>query len=908
MPAYPKQFEFDALLNDGLSIHLRPIRPDDIDALAMFHQRLDPQSIYNRFFSQKTDLSPEELRHFTSVDFEDRMAFVAIHEEEIVAVGRYDVIPERTGDEVKLAEVAFLVRDDFQGRGVGSRLLQHLAVYGRLKGVTDFEAYVLADNTKMLRLFRKSGYKVTSKLDTGVFRVEYSIAHSLEARETEWVHEKRAVSASILPLLHPSSVAVIGASRDDSSIGGRLFRNLLVTSFAGPLYPINPSAEYVHSVNAYPTVRDVPGPVDLAFITVPAAAVLGVLEDCGEKGVKAVVVISAGFAEGGPGGAAMEADLLAVCRRYGMRLVGPNCMGVLNTDSTVMLDGQFGPTFPPRGNVAMSSQSGALGLAILEQATDLHIGISSFVSLGNRADLSPDDLLLFWEDDPMSDVIVLYMESFGNPRRFGRLARRVSREKPIVVVKSGRTKAGARAAASHTGSLASLDVAADALFRQSGVIRTDTLHELFDVTALLANQPLPAGRRVALLSNAGGPAILVADALESLDLQLPVFSDELRSKLQSHLQPAASTGNPVDMVASAGADQYHKCLSLLLETDEVDTVIVIFIPTTAEGNEEIVLSIRDAVEESQSGKTVLAVFMGSAEATDEITKAKIPVYPYPESATRALAAAVRYREWRDRPEGDFVEFADVDRPDAELVLRNAVARGGDEPVWLDATEVDRLLRAYGIRGAISRIVRTEDEAVEAAAAMAGPVVLKVSSPTLVHKSDVGGVALDVSGEEAVRAAFRQVTSVVDDADGALIQEYLSGGHEVIVGMSEDSLFGPLIVFGLGGIFVELMKDVSFRINPLTDTDAQDMLSEVRSAELLTGYRGADGGDTEALQDLILRVSALVEHNPEIVEMDLNPVKVFAPGEGVAVVDARVRVRRVPGFLLPSRKDIPGRLV
>jgi len=908
VPDYPKQFEFDVLLKDGLSVHIRPIKPGDIDALAMFHRRVGPESIYNRYFSQKSELSPEELRHFTSVDYDERMAFVVIRENEIIAVGRYDVIPEKIDDATRLAEVAFLVRDDFQGRGVGSNLLQHLAVYGRLRGVTEFEAYVLAKNTTMLRLFRNSGYKVTSKLDTGVFRVEYSIDHSLEAREAEWVHEKRSVTASIMPVLYPTSAAVIGASRDDRSIGGRLFRNLLVRNFAGPLYPVNPSAEFVHSVKAYPTVKDIPGPVELAFVTVPAAAVAGVIEDCGEKGVKAAVVISAGFAEGGDGGATMEAEMVAIARRYGMRIVGPNCMGVLNTDETVMLDGQFGPTFPPRGNVAMSSQSGALGLAILEQAADLHIGISSFVSLGNRADVSPDDLLLFWEDDPMSDVIVLYMESFGNPRRFGRLARRVSKNKPIVVVKSGRTKAGARAAASHTGSLASLDVAADALFRQSGVIRTDTLQELFDVTALLSNQPLPAGRRVALLSNAGGPAILVADALESLELELPVFSENLQSRLQDALVPAASTSNPVDMVASAGPQQYSDCLSLLLESDEVDTVIVIFIPTTPDGNDEVILAIRDSVEASSSGKTILGVFMGSAEATDEITKARIPVYPYPESATRALAAAVRYREWREQPDGNFVEFAEIDRPAAESVLRNAVGGSDDAATWLDADEVNRLLGAYGIRTAGLIMATSEDDAVAAAASMSGTVVLKVSSPTVVHKSDIGGVALDVFGEEAVRAAYRQVIAVADDADGVLVQEFLNDGHEVIVGMSEDPLFGPLIVFGLGGIFVELMKDVSFRINPLTDTDAREMLSEVRSADLLTGYRGAAAGDTAALQDLILRISSMVEHNPEILEMDLNPVKVFAPGEGVAVVDARIRVRRVPDFILPSRKDIPGRMV
>jgi acyl-CoA synthetase (NDP forming) len=524
------------------------------------------------------------------------------------------------------------------------------------------------------------------------------------------------------------------------------------------------------------------------------------------------------------------------------------------------------------------------------------------VSLGNRADVSPNDLLSYWEDDPASDVIVLYVESFGNPRRFGRLARRVSRTKPIIVVKAGRSSSGARAAASHTGSLASLDVAVDALFHQSGVIRTDTLHELFDVTALLANQPLPGGCRVAVLSNAGGPAILAADALEGLDLELPELSASLQSQLAEHLPPAATTANPVDMIASAGPDEFRSCLSVLLDSDEIDSVIVIFIPTAPEGTRNVVLAVRDAV---------LGVLMRSTEATDELSRsaAKVPVYPYPESAARALAKAVRYQEWCNKPEGEYVRYPDIDRSGAEGILRGAIAGRGPGGGWLDASEVDRLLALYGIPTARAVTIHSEDEAAEAAAAIGRPVAVKVVSPSVIHKSDVGGVVLDVSGNEEVRAAYRQVTSVAENADGAVIQEFLGHAHEVIVGMTEDPLFGPFIVFGLGGIFVELMRDVSFRINPLTDVDAREMLSEVRSAELLTGYRGEAGGDVGALEELVLRVSVLVENHPEVAEMDLNPVMVFPPGKGVVVVvDARIRTRPLPGVFLPSRKDIPGRML
>ena len=906
----PKEFEFDALLNDGQAIHFRPIRPDDAAREQQFFERVGPESAYSRFFQVKADLGPEELRYFTTVDYDDRMALVAIHKDDMVAVGRYDVLPAKSDEKRKVAEVAFLVEDDFQGRGVGSHLLQHLTVYARLRGIDEFEAFVLADNRAMLRLFRNSGYKLTRQLEEGVYRVEFPIEHSLEAREAEWEHEKRAATASLMPILYPRSVAVIGASRDDRSIGGRLFRNLLMQDFAGPLYPVNPNAPFVHSVKAFPSINDIPGPIDLAFVVVPAPAVPEVLEDCGQKGTRGVVVISAGFGETGKDGASLEQIALGIARRHGMRMVGPNCMGLLNTDTKVSLNGQFGPTFPPNGNVAISSQSGALGLAILDQAAELNIGISTFVSLGNRADVSPNDLLLYWEDDPASDVIVLYVESFGNPRRFGRLARRVSRTKPIVVVKAGRSSSGVRAAASHTGSLASLDVAVDALFHQSGVIRAETLHELFDITVLLANQPFPAGRRVAVLSNAGGPAILAADALENLGLELPELSDTLQDRLAEHLPPAATAVNPVDMIASAGPDEYRSCMSLLLDSDEIDSVIAIFIPTSPEGTRGVVSAVRDAVQEHTSGKTVLGVLMGTNEDTEELTSstAKVPVYSYPESAARALATAVQYQEWRSKPEGEYRHYPDIDRVSAEATLRDALARFGLSGGWLEPTEADRLLSLYGITTAQAAVVHSEDEAIEAAAEIGAPVAVKVVSASLVHKSDIGGVALDVSGNEAVSAAYRQVTAVADDADGALVQEFVASEIEVIVGMTEDPRFGPLILFGLGGIFVELMQDVSFRINPLTDADAREMLFEVRSAELLTGYRGSAGVDVDALQDLLLRVSALVENHPEVSELDLNPVKALTLGNGAIVVDARIRIRPLPGLFLPSRKDIPGRML
>jgi acetyl coenzyme A synthetase (ADP forming)-like protein len=909
MADYPAEFEFDVLLRDGDVVHMRPIRPDDVDLLRRFYGRVGPQSAYFRFFRVKRELSPEELIHFTNVDYDDRMALIAIHDGEMVAVGRYDVFTEKTTEEGKVAEVAFLVEDAFQGRGIGTQLLQQLTVYARSLGITKFEAFVLRDNRAMMRMFRDSGYTLTRELDEGVFGVEFPIEYSLEAREAEWEHERRAVTASLMPLLYPTSAAVIGASRDEESIGGRLFANLLAQGFSGPVYPVNPKSSYVHAVKAYPTVLDIDEPVDLAFIAVPAGAVLDVINQCGEKGVRGIVVISAGFSETGGPGAEMEAAVLTAARRFGMRMVGPNCMGLLNADPTVSLDGQFGPVFPPAGNVAMASQSGALGLAILNEAKELGIGLSTFVSLGNRADVSANDLLLYWDGDPATDVIVLYMESFGHARRFGRLARRVSRTKPIVVVKAGRSSAGARAAASHTGSLASLDVAVDALFNQSGVIRTRTLNELFDVASLLANQPLPRGPRVAILTNAGGPAILAADALESFGLELPEFSPELQGRLSEFLPDEASVSNPVDMIASASPYTYGACLTELLATDEVDAVIVIYIPAAPKGTEEVIAAMTSAIEEATRDTTIAAVLMAAEEEIEALTRAaNVPVYDYPESAAHALAAAFRYREWRERPEGVYPKFDTASRTAADATIRAAISRLGTDGGWLEDAEISEILGAYGIRTARSVKTTTEDEAVAAAAEINGPAVLKIVSPSTLHKSDVGGVVLGVEGEDAVRAVYRQVSAISDDVEAVLVQDFVAGGHEVIIGMTEDPLFGPLIVFGLGGIFVELMRDVSFRINPLTDVDAREMLSEVRSAEILKGYRGGEAGDIAALEEILLRVSTLVDQHPEIADMDLNPVKVLPPGEGICVVDARMRIRPIEGVFLPSRKDIPGRLL
>ena len=894
---YPNEWETDILLKDGSTVHLRPILPTDGDGLNDLLSRMSRESVYHRFFRVKKRLDPEEIEYFTVLDYSDRMAFIVERDDLVVGVGRYD--RHKTGSNA--AEVAFAVADSEQGRGIGTRLLDYLTAYARPRGITEFRAFVLADNHAMIRVFRGAGYKMRRELEEGVYTVEFPTEESLETIAAAEEHEKRATAASITPLFYPYSIAVIGASRDSASIGGRLMANLLSGDFTGPVYPVNPKAEVVRSMLAYKSVLDCPTVVDLAFVVVPAKHVIPVVEQCAAKGVKGVVVISAGFSETGADGAVLEDRLLEVVREHSIRMVGPNCMGLVNTDPAVQLDGQFGPVRPKRGNVAMSSQSGALGIAILDYATKLNIGISSFVSVGNKADVSGNDLLLYWEDDPATDVILLYLESFGNGRRFARIARRIGHKKPIVAVKSGRTTAGARAASSHTGSLASLDIAVDALFRQSGVIRTATLSQLFDATALLANQPLPKGRRVGIVSNAGGPAILAVDALESRNMQVVEFSEGLQNQLRELLSPEAAVRNPIDMIASAGPDQFRACIDLVMTSDEVDSVMAIFIPASPKGADQIATAIGRAASSRYGEKPFVAVYMSSEGAPADLAAgdSRIPIYPFPEQAARALGHAVDYAEWRSRPTGEVVRFDAVDFETADRVVSKAALRVGEGGGWLEADEVEALLGAYGLRLPASGVATTADEAVALAAGFRGPAVLKVVAPSAVHKSDVGGVVLDVSGETAIREAYAQVTNAVPDAEGALVQEFVRGGHEVLIGMTQDPTFGPLIVFGLGGVFVELIGDVAFRIHPITDLDAAEMISEVKSSKLLDGYRGGEPGDIPAVREALLRVSALVEDFPEIVEMDLNPVKVAKPGDGLTVVDARVRIRPAERAWVPE---------
>ncbi len=905
MAGYPSEYELDVALRDGGGARVRPIKPDDGPLLIEFFEHLGPESRYFRFFRIKETLEPNEVEFFTHVDYSDRMALIALLEGKMIGLASYD----RERDKDSTAEVAFAVADEHQGRGIGTQLLQLLTNHARSHGVERFEAFVLPENRQMMRLFRNSGYELTRTIDEGVFTVDFPVAASEGALHAEWEREKRSVAASILPLFFPRSIAVIGASTDPTSIGGRLFRNILNGGFTGPLYPVNPKTKVIGSVRTYPAIGDVPDEVDLAYIVVPQSLVIDVTHQCASAGVRGIVVISAGFSETGEEGAKLEAELLAVVRDSGMRMVGPNCMGLLNTAPSVQLNGTFAPVYPPAGNVAMSSQSGALGIAILDYATRNNIGISQFVSVGNKADVSSNDLILSWEDDPQTDVITLYLESFGNPQKFSRIARRIGRRKPIVAVKAGRSESGSRAASSHTGALASSDVAVQALFRQAGVIRVDTIEELFDAANILARQPIPAGGRVGIVTNAGGPGILAADALEANGLTLPELTGPLQEQIGARLPVEASTRNPVDLIASGGPAEFEHATSLLLDSGEVDAVMVIYVPVSPEGAADVAEAIARSQMAHEAEVTMLSVFMQTGETAQHIGGTDggraVPTFLFPESAALALARAVRHGEWKRRAPGVESRLG----AEAEQEIRNIVdAALGDLPAeggWLEPGAVDEILGAIGLRVPRSTVVTTEGEAIEAAAALDGPAALKVISESALHKSDVGGVALGVRGDEQVARAFRQVIGAVADVDGVLVQEFVPGGHEALIGMTQDPNFGPLVVFGLGGIYVELLQDVAFRIHPLSDVDAMEMIREIKGFRLLEGYRNEPAGDIPALEQALLRVSGLVSAVPELQEMDLNPVKVLAPGQGTVVVDARMKIRRVEPAKHPRMRDLPG---
>lgn len=885
------------ILRDGTTAQIRLARGPDRDELRTFFNRLSPESRRRRFFSPG-EPSAKLIDFFCdSSDPHSRMTLIVARAvkgaERIIATGSYIARGER------IAEVAIAVDDAFQGKGLGTVLFERLALLAAHNGFLHLWAVTEADNRPMLAIIERSGFSIRKRVQEGYVEIDLSVMPTEASVSRAETLDRVFTAASLRPFFYPRSVAVVGASRDPSSIGYRVLEALLIRRFQGTVYPVNPNALAVASVRAYPSLRDIPEPVELAIIVVPRDAVLGVIDDCAEAGVRAVVVITSGFAESGDEGRELQAKLLEKVRGYGMRMVGPNCMGLLNTDPNVRLNASFSPLFPPRGPVAMSSQSGALGLAILALAEQRHLGLSTFVSVGNKADVSSNDLLQYWEGDDNTKVILLYLESFGNPRRFARIARRVGRSKPIVAMKAGRTTAGRRAAGSHTAALAGNEIAVDALFRQTGVIRAETLDEMFDLAAALAYQPLPRGRRVAIVTNAGGPGILCADACEAGGLTVAELSEITRLSLRELLPRAASVTNPVDMIASAGPEQYRRTIETLLAADEVDALIAIFTPVGIAEPGAVAAAILDAVAAGRkangAGKPVLACVMAEETGRREIVSelARIPSYPFPEEAARVLAKMVAYAEWRSQPPGMIPDYDDMQPTEAREICKAALRPRGE--CWLRVEETRAVLSAFGLPVLPGGVGKTAEEAVDLARKIGFPVAVKLASHQIVHKTEIGAVHLNLADEASVSKAFEKIRArLAADGnlaamEGVLVQPQLSGGVEVMVGVTEEPLFGPLIAFGLGGIHVEILGDVCFRVTPLTDRDAAEMVRSIRGYRLLQGYRGHPAADIEALEDLLLRVSRLVEEIPEISELDLNPIFALPPGQGCWIADARIRV-------------------
>jgi acyl-CoA synthetase (NDP forming)/RimJ/RimL family protein N-acetyltransferase len=837
MADYPARRAADVALADGGTVHLRPIRPDDAPGIVAMHARFSERTRYLRYFSPYPRIPERDLRRFVTVDHRDREAFVAELGDELIAVGRYERID---ADE---AEVAFVVADAHQRRGLGSVLLEHLAAAAREARIVRFVAEVLPENGTMLRVFSDAGYRVDRSYADGAVHLRFDIAPTERSVEVARGREQRTEAASIARLLAPRSVAVVGAGTRPGTIGNTLLRNLTEGRFAGPVHPIHPTAKTVRGLPAYPTVRDAPGPVDLAVLAVPADQVAGVVADCAAAGVQGLVIVSSGFAETGAGGLARQRALVDLARARGMRVVGPNCLGIANTDPEVRLNATLAPRLPDRGRAGFFCQSGALGVALLAEAHRRGLGLSSFVSAGNRADVSGNDLLQYWQDDPATDLVLLYLETFGNPRKFARLARRLARRKPVVAV-AGRSAARRPIGLAGAGPVPDAG-AVEALFAASGVIRVATVAELFDVGRLLAHQPLPTGTRVGVVGNSTALGVLAAGALADVGLSVPA-------------------GYPVDVGPTAPARAFAAALRRAVRDPAVDALVAVFVPPLAvpSGAYAEVL----AAETAGAGKPVVATFVaGDVDPSSGL--GTVPTYDSVEEAVRALGRVSRYAQWRREPAGQVPVLSDVDTAGArELVAtdRGTLTDGAAAP----------LLARYGITVEPSVRATDADAAVAAADRLGYPVAVKVADGPLRHRLDLGGVRLDAADAGDVRRAYRELA-----VETVVVQRMRPAGVACVASLVEDPAFGPVVGFGLAGVATDLFGDHAWRAAPLSDVDAAALVRAPAAAPLL-----ADA-DTAALADLLVRLGLLADEQPEVRAVSLNPV--LAARSGLAVLHATV---------------------
>jgi acyl-CoA synthetase (NDP forming)/ribosomal protein S18 acetylase RimI-like enzyme len=893
IPDAPRHWEADVLLRDGRTAHIRPIRGEDAELLVDFYARVSDQSKYYRFFSPMPELSPKDVKRFTEVDHVSRVAFVLLLSGRMIAVGRYDVV--RPGD----AEVAFLVEDQHQGRGIAQVLLEHLAQAARERGVERFVAEVLPDNSRMIQTFRDAGYRVASEYEDGVIVLEFPIDPTETAIGVMMNREHRAESASIHKFFHPRSVAVIGASRRQDTIGQALVRNLVMGDYTGRVYAVNPTATAVSGMPAYTTVGEIPDEVDVAIVAVPADAVQDVVLDCAAKGVHGLIVISSGFAETGEEGRQRQRRLVGLSRSYGLRLIGPNCLGVINTDPAVSVNASLSSVMPPRGRAGFFCQSGALGSAILEKVQNRGLGLSTFVSAGNRADVSGNDLLQYWEEDDATEVVLLYLESIGNPRKFSRIARRVSLRKPIIAVRSGRTTQGVPMGHA-VRRIAAPPQAVDAMFRQAGVIQVDTLDEMFDVAQLLAHQPLPRGRRVAIVGNSDALGLLAADAAAAVGLVV---------------------NKSVALGAEATAEDFEDALDSAIDDPDVDSVVAVYIPPLNVSGEDVA-NVLAAVGE-QSDKPLVSSFLG-AEGVPELLRVpdvagstagrgSVPSYPAVEAAVRALARVVEYAVWLRTPDGPPPGADEVDHATAKRLVHRLLA-AHPEGVDVEQGDLAELLGAYGIELEQAIPVTTGEEAVAAGKALGWDVVLKATADHLRERPDLAHVWRNIDTAEEMADAWQSLGTLIADAAhaGFVVQRNARPGVPVAVRSIEDPLFGPVVSFGISGPLTELLADKSFRIPPLGERDAAAMVREIKSSPMLFGYRGSEVVDVVEIERLIRRVSQLQNDLPQVSALALSLVLAGADGATVLTASARVDpvadprsdwfVRRLTS---PSGDTLPG---
>jgi acyl-CoA synthetase (NDP forming)/RimJ/RimL family protein N-acetyltransferase len=870
----PPGSEYDAVRTDGGLVHIRPAVPTDEAALIALDHRASDRSIYYRFFSINRHAADTYAHRLLRPSSDGHRALIALVDGDVVGVASFERITETS------AEIAVLIDDQAQHKGIGTLLIEHLADVARQCGITQFIAEVLAANTAMIDVIRRLGFAVATRTEDGTVHVTITLDRIPTLVAAMDSRDRAADAASMHPLLYPRSVAVIGAGTRPRSVGHEVLRNILDGGFNGSIRVVNPHRDSVLGVASVPSALDLPTAPDLAIVAVPAAQVLDVVEACGARGVRGIVLLTAGFGELGEAGESQQRAVLAAARRLGMRLIGPNCLGLVNPDPTVRLNATFAPVTLRPGGLGLVSQSGALGIAVLAAAERRGLGFSQFVSVGNKADVSGNDLLLAWERDDRTKVIALYLESFGNPRKFARIARRVSGTKPIIAIKSGRSAAGQRAGRSHTAAAAAADTVVDALFRHAGVLRVDTMEEMLDVAQLLTDQPLPQGPQVAIIGNSGGPEILAADAADAAGLVIVELPESTRERLRQAVPTAASSQNPVDLGAAAQPADVAAALRILLDIAEVDAVITVITETSVADLNQIL----DAISEAADGKPVVAVHVGGATKSLRT----LPVYAFPEPAAKALGLAWQYAQIREHETPVLTPVPGIDLHGARALVTDRLAAGTS---WLGPSDCARLLVRYGIPMCPQRIVSDVDGAIVAAAELGYPLAVKLARGP-VHKTEAHAVMLDIGNETALRSAVSAVQSVAVREPDVLIQPMVMPGTELIIGAIQDPQFGPVVMVGAGGVLADMIADTQLRLAPLSTEDADDMIRRLRTAPLLDGYRGREVISRSAIRELLVRVARLIDDLPQVAELDLNPV-ICSGGEDVIVVDAKVRVATSP---------------